>query len=399
MSMASSYGGGTGHEGQGERWLGRYSDPATAGSVVATLRFDPRGLMIEGLPDGHPPVLWTWTSLHTDTPVQKRSGEAIISSDTMPGATLYVDDHDFVHRLCEHAPHITTSAHRLRWARPVLLAAAVIGIAGAAVWFANVKPARAIAQLMPQSAREAFGEKVVSYLAGKHHVCVAPAGRAALETIFSRLIPAPEERKKFTIVAVDWGLVNAFAAPGGRIVVTRGLIRASKTPEEVAGVIAHELGHGIELHPEAGIVRALGISTLIDVMLGGSSGALGGLTGMLIQTGYAREDERSADHQALRLMRSAGVSQSGLADFFERIAQRELPGLKPKSDGEGDSTDAKGSATLGGALDLLRTHPQPGERAAYVRTTPIYPTRPVLRERAWNDLKQICSVKEKPGSH
>lgn len=362
-------------------WRGRFSNAQSAGSWLVDLRLDHRGIVIDGAPDTSEPLVWPYGALTTHTPISRGSGEAMVAYEHMPGATLYVDDHDFVVRLCEHAPQLTTSSHRWRWARPVLAATVLIGVLIGIGWFINAKPARAIAKLMPQSVRQSFGQKVVAYMAGRHKLCTAPEGRAALDKMFARLMPDAARRANFKVVAVDWGLVNAFAAPGGRILVTRGLIRSARSAEEVAGVLAHEIGHGLELHPEAGIVRALGVSALLDIMMGGSSGTMGSITGYLIQTSYAREDEHAADLQALRLMRDSAISQEGLANFFERFAKKEEKSSFFRKNGK-----------AGAAFDLIRTHPKPGERAQYVRATAKYPSRPILRETEWAALRNICGT-------
>jgi predicted Zn-dependent protease len=359
---------------------GRFSHSRSAGSWIVDLTLDHRGVIIHGAPDETEPLVWPFGALTTHTPISRGAGEVLVGYARMPDTTLYVDDHDFVVRLCDAAPQLTTSSHRWRWLWPSLAATVLIGVVIAIAYFVNAKPARTIAKLMPQSVRQQFGQKVVKYMAGRHQLCVSPQGQAALEKIFNRLLPDAGKRANFKVVAVDWGLVNAFAAPGGRILVTRGLIQSAHSAEEVAGVLAHEIGHGLELHPEAGIVRALGVSTLLDIMMGGSSGTMGSITGYLIQTRYARGDERAADVQALRLMRNSAISQGGLADFFERIGKKQ---------GKNSILNGKGGA--GAAFDLIRTHPRPGERAGYVRATAKYPSRPVLRTSEWADLRSICS--------
>ena len=76
------------------------------------------------------------------------------------------------------------------------------------------------------------------------------------------------------VALLDWRLVNALAVPGGQIVLTRGLVQTAGSPDEVAGVLAHELGHAIELHPETGIVRAMGLSAAAQLMFAGSAGSV-----------------------------------------------------------------------------------------------------------------------------
>lgn len=361
------------------RARGRYSDPKTAGSAAVDLRLDHRGLLIDGVPGLADTLIWPFGALSTDTPVSRNAGEAIVTYSHMPGATLYVDDAAFVDALTHAAPHLTTASHRLKWLKPMIVATAAIGVLGAGMWVSGLKPANTLARLMPESARISFGKKVVRYVSSNRALCVAPEGERALQTMLGRLMPDPAKRGKFHVVTVDWSLVNAFAAPGGQIVLTRGLLRAAQSPEEVAGVLGHEIGHGLELHPESGVIRAVGLSAIMDIMLGGSSGTLGSISGVLIQSSYAREDERAADRHALRLMREGAISQSGLADFFKRIASGKI----------GGSRDDGGPS----AFDLMRSHPRPGERAQYVEATPRYPTRPILRDAEWQALKNICSQK------
>ena len=356
---------------------GRYSDAKTAGSAAVELRLDHRGLLIDRIPGLGETLVWPYGALKTDTPISRKADEAIVTYSHMPGATVYVDDATFVTALTRAAPHLTTASHRWQWFKPLLAASAVISMIGAGMWFAGLKPARTLARLMPESARSAFGKKVVRYVSANRARCVAPDGEAALQKMLARLMPDLGLRSKFNVVTVDWALVNAFAAPGGQIVLTRGLVQAAQSPEEVAGVLGHEIGHGLELHPESGLIRAVGLSAMMDIMLGGSSGTLGSLSGVMIQSSYAREDEHAADVQALRLMREGAISQSGLVDFFKRIASGKITGAR---DDGGPS-----------AFDLIRTHPRPGERAKYVAATPRYPSRPILRDAEWRALKNICN--------
>ena len=66
----------------------------------------------------------------------------------------------------------------------------------------------------------------------------------------------------------------SFDVPGGQIVLTRGLVRTAGSADEVAGVLAHELGHTLELHPETGLVRAMGLAAAAQLMFAGSAGTV-----------------------------------------------------------------------------------------------------------------------------
>jgi predicted Zn-dependent protease len=155
--------------------------------------------------------------------------------------------------------------------------------------------------------------------------------------------------------------------------MTRGLIEKADGPDEVAGVLAHEMGHGIEMHPETALVRVLGLSAAADLMLGGSGGTLANIGLVLAQLSYTRAAEREADAHALAILKRAGVSAQGLAQFFTRVTKLE----------ENKSELAE--------IGILRSHPLTEERRAVVESQPPYPSTPSLSARDWAALRSICS--------
>lgn len=176
--------------------------------------------------------------------------------------------------------------------------------------------------------------------------------------------------------------MNAFAVPGGQIVLTKGLIDKSETPDEVAGVLAHEMGHGIEMHPETGMLRNIGLAAAVQVILGGGAG--GGLANagmVLAQLGYSRDAERQADRHAYELLKGADIAPRGLANFFTRVTKME--------------TEDPGAAHAP-AFNWLRTHPPAAERAKLARQQPDYPATPALDEQSWLELKSICKTTIEP---
>src|SRR5690606_26348291 len=107
----------------------------------------------------------------------------------------------------------------------------------------------------------------------------------------------------FTVSVADDPQVNAFAAPGGRIVLLEGLLREAESPDEIAGVLAHEIGHVTERHPTAAALRLLGIQALLTGIFGDGSlaSAAAGAGGLLVALSYSRDDERTADRLAAEL--------------------------------------------------------------------------------------------------
>ena len=181
------------------------------------------------------------------------------------------------------------------------------------VWFFEVDPAQAVARLMPQQSREALGRNFVAALAKDCKACETPASRAALDRLTQRLTAAASSSPMpVRVMLLDWRLVNAFAMPGGQIILTRGLVQTAGSPDEVAGVLAHELGHALELHPETGLVRAMGLAAAAQLIFAGSAGTVSNVGLVLTQLRYTRIAEREADAHALRMLKGAGISSQGL---------------------------------------------------------------------------------------
>ncbi len=356
---------------------GRYSDGKTARSVPADVRLGERGIEI-GFPGAPQALVWPFGALGTPTPLTAKSPDALITYEFMPGASLFVGDRKFAAALSKLAPQITSRAYGWRSARPWIIAAASIALVFAGLWAANLSPARWVAAMLPDRARAAVGEQVMKSMVGARKECVEPAGRAALDRLVARLSDASGAKARFNVRVIDWGLLNAFAVPGEQIVLTRQIITQSKTPEEVAGVLAHEMGHGLELHPETAIVRIIGLTAALELITGGG-GTIANVGLGLTQLSYTRVAEREADARGLALLEKAQVSPSGLVDFFRRMGEIE------RKAGKSD-------------FGLFRTHPQSEERANAAAARPRWPSTPAMSPEDWKALRSICATaKTEPG--
>jgi predicted Zn-dependent protease len=254
----------------------------------------------------------------------------------------------------------------------LLLAAAFFAATYATGW----SPLKSVATELPESWRQRLGDATRASMTEGHKQCIDAAGVAALERLTERLSKASPVTT-FDVRVYDWPLMNAFAVPGGEIVLARGLLDKAESPDEVAGILAHEMGHGIELHPETAIIRSIGLAAAAEVMMGGTGGGSLANAGLVLaQLGYSRSAERQADQWALELLKGSGIGSKGLADFFARVIATE-----------GDDQTPAGAAN---PLGWLRTHPPAAERAAAIRRQAEYPASPALDARSWQALKTIC---------
>jgi len=234
---------------------------------------------------------------------------------------------------------------------------------------------------MPREREVQFGRAVVNqmewFLAGSAETdltCNNEAGLAALHKMEARLIEGREMEYDLDIKVFDNEMVNAFAAPGGQIVIVRGLLDKATSADAVAGVLAHEIGHVENRDATIGALRAAGSAGLLSMVLGDfSGGTLAVLvTEHLISTSYTREAEILADDFALEALHEAEVSSEGLASFFDYILGLE---------GGGPALPA-----------YLNTHPPSQARAdksrAHAETQSK--TSSVLTDAEWTALKAIC---------
>lgn len=367
MSMASNE--------PNARYEARFSDGQTAQSHEVTTSLTARGIAIYTSSDAEP-LIWPYGALATSEPLTNNSIEALVRYTHQPGASLFVPGSAFARQLRTHAKHLTASAQRWRDASPWLwTATAIIGVV-LIVWLAGLSPARTVAGFLPDTVRTSLGKQVVASMTQGKPVCDNVDGRRALNALVARLTRAAKSDAEFKVTVAKWKVMNAFATPGEQIVITSRLIARAKTPDELAGVIAHEMGHGIELHPETAIVRALGLTAAAELMLGGSSGTLSNIGLVLAQLSYSRAAEREADTQALRILRNAEISPNGLAAFFGRVARLEGSGKKKR--------------TTTPDLGFLRTHPDTRERILKVKNAAQYPSTPALSDVQWQALREIC---------
>ena len=148
----------------------------------------------------------------------------------------------------------------------------------------------------------------------------------AVKAVLARLSKAQASRFQFEPRVVDSSQVNAFALPGGPIVIYTGLLREAESADEFAGVLAHEMAHVTRRHGMQRIGQSLGVVALIQLLFGDVSGVMA-VAVELLRAGtinsYGRDQEREADLDAVDRMRAAQLRPAALADFFERLRREQ----------------------------------------------------------------------------
>lgn len=128
----------------------------------------------------------------------------------------------------------------------------------------------------------------------------------------------PNLAHQFFVLETD--VINAFAAPGGYVYVTTGLMRNMGSRAELAGVLGHEVGHVSAYHGVEALELEFGLGLLIDMVLGSDSAAgqvVGYATGFYWNTAHSRDQELESDTLGVEFAHAAGYNPWGLVDFFE----------------------------------------------------------------------------------
>lgn len=157
--------------------------------------------------------------------------------------------------------------------------------------------------------------------------------------------------------------VNAFALPGGQVVINSGLVLKAEHGSEVLGVLAHEMTHVRERHGIRSVMGGAGIVLVAQVLLGDASGLLAAAAGavpLFINQGYSRDFEREADRKGLQLIAAAGIDPNGLVEFFGKLRAEEAEQLAKIEDEQAREAIQAGMRVLG-------SHPDTEERMAYLQ--------------------------------
>jgi predicted Zn-dependent protease len=170
----------------------------------------------------------------------------------------------------------------------------------------------------------------------------------------------PETFGGYHFLLLDSDEINAFAAPGGFIFLSRGMVRLCRTEDDLAAVLAHEVGH-VELQHALRAIKSSRLTSALTTLamegaknFGGEQlaqltqafeGSITDITGTLMNSGYARKQERQADEAALRILQAIGYDPHALVAVLDEM-QKDL-----KPDGH----------------DFAATHPPPAERVKDLR--------------------------------
>lgn len=331
------------------------------------------GDALEILEDGASPVRWAYVDIRR---VDSQAGVLrLASTSALPLARLEIRDAALVAdlaarclRLDEHQTTRGGVAKIVGWS--VAAAVSIVCV----VLFGVPLAADRLAPLVPTPVERRIGDAAevqMKAIFGRS-VCEDPAGKAAFTKLVNRLRDAAGLDDSMTAGVLPTSVPNAFALPGGKVFVLKGLLDKAETPDELAGILAHELGHLKHHDNMRGLIYNGGTSFLIGLLFGDVTGSSAVIfaSRSLVEASYSREAETGADTFAIEIMHALGRSPKPAAELMFRITGKE-----------GGS----------GLTTILASHPLTEDRLARM-TKEDRPASgpPLLTDKEWQALKGIC---------
>jgi beta-barrel assembly-enhancing protease len=296
-----------------------------------------------------------------------------IAHPDFPDWSLYTSDQAILRDpvLIAH-PELTVALDTMRrkrmhnWAVFAAIFAVIIAIPIVLLlnmgWLTSIAARQVPASWEQQLGKTAFGQYQV-----QADVIQDPRTTKLLADLTNALTQAlPDSRYQFHFYVVRSPDLNAFALPGGYIVINSELLLRAESAEEVLGVLAHEISHVTSQHGTRNLIASAGLYLTVQAALGDASGLLATLAGaapFLLSQKYSRGFENEADAQGFDLLQRAHIDGRGMVSFFEKVkAEEEKMRAKAREQvGEG------AGAVLTEIPEFLATHPATDSRIERMR--------------------------------
>jgi Zn-dependent protease with chaperone function len=264
--------------------------------------------------------------------------QLVVRWGVVPDAhTLYIKDPALIRAIRSSAPQELTKSlddtaekvRRSRARRRIVwsLVLSLMGATAAAAWLGTDLLVQWAVDRIPPEWERRLGQSAYQDFLRQHTVIKEGPSVVAVNEISRRLLDhIAGNPYAFEISVVKNDAVNAFALPGGYVVVFTGLLEEAKSGEEVAGVLSHEFNHVLERHGLERIVKQLGLVAVLGIIFGDQQGVAGIMKqvgGELLSLKFGRAQETEADLTGVRLLHRARIDPAGMISFFQRLSAQE----------------------------------------------------------------------------
>jgi beta-barrel assembly-enhancing protease len=231
----------------------------------------------------------------------------------------------------------------------VFLALLFVGVI--LLWTQKDRIAERVAERIPISWEQKFGDRMFEHFEQDGTILTNSAWAPAVSNITTRLLPAVSKSGyDFNFHIKQDTNINAFAMPGGHVVILTGLLEHADSAEEVAGVLAHEIAHVTRRHSLRNIVKSAGLLVVLQAAVGDASGLLAmaaDASRYLLEQKFSRDFEREADDNGWSYLVESNIDPRGMTRFFEKL--KKLTANSPVG-------------AMEDSLSLINTHPATQER-------------------------------------
>ena len=367
------------------QFAGSLFDGRSSQKHLVDVELTPQAIILKA--PGDKPIRWAYPQLRWAADTSPFHIEHCAEGDEGL-ETLVVDDPDFYRSVLEIAPKSFSSRENESKFNWKLYSVGILVLIFSAYVFIKTVPsflADQMVEKIPIEWEVTAGQSILKMLpvAQKPDPEVLKVLQDTVDFLKQSLSGNPYDLKVY-ILPVEQ--VNALALPGGPIVIFEGLIDKAESPEELAGVLAHEIQHILLRHSTRGILRNLAKSMLVTLFLGDVNSVMEGivqLAGQLETLGLSREMEAEADQKGMELILAANIDPHGMIRIFKKLmkenfSQKKLPKGKPVSE-ENDlssyfSTHPSSQNRLARLEKQMRSH----ENRIW---TPLFPNLD------WNEIK------------
>jgi Zn-dependent protease with chaperone function len=338
------------------------------------------GLLITGPTLKHP-VEWAYSDMRNVADVASEKGASFRVMDGL--GRLNITDEDLIISLKKLALNLNKSDISAdMWKRIGLWGAGAIVSVFVIMFVIIPSVANQLATWIPVEREIALGrvslnqiESLLNYGNDTNLTCNGQKGQASLEKMTTRLGKFINSPYPLDVKVFNHEMPNAFAVPGGHIVLFDGLIQAADSPEEVAAVLGHEMGHVINRDPTRLALRSAGSVGILGMVFGDFAGGAVALViaEQLIAANYSQDAEAKADIFAHKLLANARLPSAPMARFFDKLYAEY-----------GDGPEF---------LSHLASHPDLSGRAKAADNADTIGDTPfdaILSDAEWNDLRQMC---------
>jgi beta-barrel assembly-enhancing protease len=309
-----------------QTWRGQalYFDAHATDTTTVVATISPDGILIENLT---PPLFFPFSQLKITS---ARGSYVRIEMRNSSGSVLSIQNIDALKALEAHHQLRGGILGRLSHNNQVLIASGLFVVVAILFFTLGLNALADIAaNMIPVELEKKLGDSVAESMVAGTTVSSDPATLHVLEKCAALVQKFDDTGRnvRYTITLVeDAKTKNAFALPGGAIVVYSGLLALMDNEAEFFGVLAHEVGHVVKRHGMRRIARGAMVGLISSVVLGDTKGIAAILISngqQLVTLSYDRDEELEADQFALRALQREGIDARGMVTLFENLKRSE----------------------------------------------------------------------------